>query len=248
MKPAHVDILTYHQPDGIDLKMHILQAKPAKENTSPAIIAFHGGSWIKGEPPALYDLFGHLVRQGITVFLPQYRLINTHEVTILDLIDDARAAVKWVHEHGGQYQLDPKRIGLAGGSAGAHLALNTYLKPIDPPLPKPAFFICGNPVIDSSKSGYGSSFCGEQAESVSPLHQLQPGIPPTLILHGSSDTTTPVEGIRAYTKQAEANGDVCKLIEYEGEVHGFFNRPENHQSVTGHMIEFLKNQGMLASR
>lgn len=235
-----VEIKTYHFPGGVELKIHILRSEDADKEPSPAIIGFHGGSWIKGEPQSWYALSEYFLKAGMTVFLPQYRLLQTHEVSILDLIDDARTAVDWVHRHAGDYHLDRTRIGLAGGSAGGHLAVNTWLNQDGIKLPKPAFFLLGNPVIDSTETGYGSSFCGKHAKAVSPLHQVASGLPPTLILHGSADTTTPVEGVREFQKQATANGDICELIEYGGETHGFFNKPENHASVSGAMIRFLQ--------
>lgn len=236
------EILVFHAPKGIELKMHI--CRPAQPNGA-AMIGVHGGSWIKGNPESWYALAEYFTREGMTVFLPQYRLINTHNVDILDLIDDTRAAIRWVYQHAAEYALDPQRIGLAGGSAGGHLVLNTYFRPTSPALPRPAFFLLGNPVIDSTETGYGDIYCGEYAKEVSPLHQLQPGIPPTLILHGSADTTTPVEGVREYERLAKANGDTCELIEYAGKTHGFFNMPENHPAVCGEMIRFLKQEGMI---
>lgn len=37
-------------------------------------------------------------------------------------VHDVRAAVRWVREHAGEYGLDPRRIALAGGSAGGQIA------------------------------------------------------------------------------------------------------------------------------
>ena len=35
---------------------------------------------------------------------------------------DAKAAVRWMRAHAGQYKIDPNRIAAAGGSSGGHLA------------------------------------------------------------------------------------------------------------------------------
>jgi dipeptidyl aminopeptidase/acylaminoacyl peptidase len=59
--------------------------------------------------------------------------------------------------------------------------------------------------------------------TTSPLEQLRPGLPPTLIQHGDADATTPIAGIHAFVERALANGDRCELAVYPGEKHGFFN-------------------------
>ena len=48
-----------------------------------------------------------------------YRL--TDEATVLDCIADCKCAVRWLHAHAEEYNVDPDRIGSYGNSAGAHL-------------------------------------------------------------------------------------------------------------------------------
>ena len=60
----------------------------------------------------------------------------------------------------------------------------------------------------------------------SPLHQLRAGLPPTLILHGKSDTTVPYADVDRFCAESQTRGNQCKLVGYDGAAHGFFN-PSN---------------------
>ena len=65
-----------------------------------------------------------LNRMGITVFVLKYRLAREEgsRYTIEgDAAGDARRAVRWVRANSASYNLDPKRIGVMGFSAGGEL-------------------------------------------------------------------------------------------------------------------------------
>jgi dipeptidyl aminopeptidase/acylaminoacyl peptidase len=111
-----------------------------------------------------------------------------------------------------------------------------------------------NPVIDTTEKGYGVEKVGEARKTeISPCHHVRPGIPPTLIFHGTSDTTVPFENVERFTTLMTEAGNHCKLVAFEGRVHGFFNgsffRPENkdedYQATMNASLEFLKETGML---
>lgn len=50
----------------------------------------------------------------------EYRLSG--EATFPAQIDDVEAVLRWLREHGTELGADPERVGIAGYSAGAHLA------------------------------------------------------------------------------------------------------------------------------
>ena len=62
---------------------------------------------------------------------------------------------------------------------------------------------------------------------LSPYRQLEGDAenhPPTLILQGAADTTTPLKLARLYDERIEASGGLCEIEVYEGQPHAFFNR------------------------
>ena len=76
--------------------------------------------------------FNHLVAQGHTVMDVSYRLCP--EVDIYGMIGDVKRAVAWMKAKAPHYGVDPERIVLGGGSAGAHLALLAAYAPKHPEL------------------------------------------------------------------------------------------------------------------
>ena len=80
-----------------------------------------------------------------------------------------------------------------------------------------------NPVIDNGPGGYGYERIGKEYKKFSPLHNINEGAPPTIILVGTKDKLIPVETVKYYKTVMEKVGSRCDLKLYEGEVHGFFN-------------------------
>ena len=96
-------------------------------------IYFHGSGW------AVFDkdlftrpLFRHLVAQGHTVMDVAYRLIP--EADIYGMAGDVKRAVAWMKANADRYGVNPEKIVLGGGSAGAHIALLAGYAPDHPEL------------------------------------------------------------------------------------------------------------------
>jgi acetyl esterase/lipase len=93
-----------------------LPKDPAPE-LLPLVVFIHGGGWAfggkEGNPPA------PLLERGFATASIQYRFST--EAPFPAQIADCRAAIRWLRAHGGEYGIDPTRIGVWGHSAGAHL-------------------------------------------------------------------------------------------------------------------------------
>ena len=76
--------------------------------------------------------FRQLTAQGHVVMDVAYRLCP--EVDIYEMVGDVKRAVAWMKANAARYAVDPQRIVLAGGSAGAHLALLAAYAPDHPRL------------------------------------------------------------------------------------------------------------------
>jgi acetyl esterase/lipase len=61
-----------------------------------------------------------LCRQGFAVASINYRL--TQEAIYPAQIEDCQAAIRFLRSHASEYNIDPKRVGVWGVSAGGHLA------------------------------------------------------------------------------------------------------------------------------
>lgn len=88
----------------------------------PVLIATHGGDW-KYASSALYRHWGpYLARHGYALLALDYRLVQGDINRYPAAVDDVRAALRLIREHGAEHGLDAQRIGLIGDSAGAQLA------------------------------------------------------------------------------------------------------------------------------
>jgi acetyl esterase/lipase len=108
--------LEYAKPDGkpqlLDLYLPQDAAGPL-----PLVVWIHGGGWQSGDKnggPALPQ-----VKRGYAVASINYRL--SREAIFPAQIHDCKAAIRWLRAHAKEYNIDPKRIGVWGSSAGGHL-------------------------------------------------------------------------------------------------------------------------------
>lgn len=94
---------------------------PAKEqNTGVALIVCPGGGYgMEAMDHEGYDVAEFLQSHGITGIVLKYRLPYGHSEIPLQ---DAQQAMRLVRLHAEEWSVDPSKIGIAGFSAGGHLA------------------------------------------------------------------------------------------------------------------------------
>jgi acetyl esterase/lipase len=97
----------------LKLDLHLPPAKPHE----PLIVWVHGGAWRSGSKKSMP--LGKLVAEGYTVASVEYRLST--EAKFPAQIHDLKAAIRYLRGHGSEWKL-PKKILIAGDSAGGHLA------------------------------------------------------------------------------------------------------------------------------
>jgi len=152
--------------------------------------------------------------------------------------------MRWTRQHAKRLGIDPNRIAAGGGSAGGHLAgaLGT-IKAFDEPTEDatisavPNALVLFNPALvlapveghkprDQKKLAGLENRMGVPPEQLSPYHNLDSDLPPTIIFHGTKDTTVPIDTVELFTKEAKKKGNPVELVAYEGQGHGFFNFKE----------------------
>jgi acetyl esterase/lipase len=85
----------------------------------PLLIWVHGGGWQNGSKDGCPPLRGGYIERGYAVASINYRL-SGHAVFPAQ-IEDCKAAIRWLRAHAKEYNLDAKRFGVWGSSAGGHL-------------------------------------------------------------------------------------------------------------------------------
>jgi len=97
---------------------------PKGKNTGAAVVVFPGGGYnILAMDLEGTEVCDWLTPRGITCVILKYRVPGTGPYPkSAAALQDAQRAVGMVRAHAAEWKIDPKRIGVLGFSAGAHLA------------------------------------------------------------------------------------------------------------------------------
>ena len=218
-----------------------------------AIVFFFGGAWTKGTIEQFAPQAEYFARRGLVCFRADYRVKKRDGVLPDECVEDAKSAVRWIREHALDMGIDPNSIIAAGGSAGGHLAACTHFTGGTGSRggsSKPNALILYNPALDftgTDDEGIPlSSRLGDRqdlANALSPLQNVNPHIPPTLIMFGTEDYLYD-QLISFYTKEKDLGAPITARI-IQGEKHGFFNRTPWLERTTQWVDEFLQDLGYL---
>ncbi|MFC6774186.1 alpha/beta hydrolase [Methylobacterium gregans] len=107
---------------GLDVYVPV---KPVEH--APVLVFFYGGSWQSGQKGDYAFVGQALAAQGFVTVVPDYRLYP--EAPFPGFLEDGARAIAWVRDNIATYGGDPRRIVLAGHSAGAYNALMLALDP-----------------------------------------------------------------------------------------------------------------------
>jgi len=183
--------------------------EPAKA-TGAAIVICPGGGYARLASHEGADYARWLNEMGITAFVLKYRLGSAgyrHPA----MWQDAARAVRTVRARAGEWQVDPKRVGIMGSSAGGHLAstLVTHFDAgqtnatdvIERESSRPDLGILCYPVISFGEFGHRSSMknllgdapAPELVELLSNERQVTKDTPPCFLWHTVEDKAVPVE-------------------------------------------------------
>lgn len=227
----------YKTVDGFDLKINVIYPHDYQKGKKyPTIVFFFGGGWKGGSVQQFEQHCHFLASKGMIAMAANYRVASRNQSTPFDAVEDAKSAMRWVRENAKMLGVQKNKIVAAGGSAGGHLAACTAIIPgFDAKAEntkissKPNALILFNPVINTMPEGYGYERLGDKAESISPAHHVVPKLPPTLIFHGTKDTTVPFENITDFEAKMDSAGNTCYVVPFMDQGHGFFNygRSEN---------------------
>ena len=248
--------VVYKAVEGDDLALHVFLPRGWKRgDRRPAIVFFFGGGWVGGTPAQFYPHSRYFALRGMVAISAQYRTRNSHGSDPFACIADGKSAIRWVRAHADEFGIAPDRIVAGGGSAGGHVAASTaLLLGLNEPgedasiSSRPQALVLFNPVIDTTEKGYGAEKLGARQIEASPVHHVRSGLPPTIVFHGTADTTVPFENVERFCALMAKAGNRCTLVPYEGMAHGFFNRARDldaYLDTTARADSFLRALGLL---
>lgn len=188
--------------------------RPLALAKSNAVIVFlYGGSWKSGERRNYRFVGQALASRGYSVVIPDYRLYP--EVRFPDFVEDAAAAIGWVHREFRHRSGNSNCIIIAGHSAGAHIAAlvaldEKYLRHAGVPdgllagwvgLAGPYAF---DPLAFSSTRPIFES--ANDLDRARPITLVRPDAPPALLIHGLAEETVSPTNSASLTAALELNG------------------------------------------
>lgn len=215
-----------------------------KSKKMPGVAYFHGGGWVIGDLDTHDQVCRRLCKQSDCIFFSiGYRLAPENKYPAG--VNDCITATQWIYDNADKLDLDSKRIGVAGDSAGGNMAavVAQELKNII------SYQLLMCPAVDLSDKSYPSReeygqgeyllsmkdmlwFGGHLSDELETL--LEPkaspisnnnlsGLPPALTITAGCDPLCD-EG-KAYADKLSEAGVDSEYRCYEGTIHNFYQFP-----------------------
>jgi acetyl esterase/lipase len=236
--------------------------RPSREkNTGAAVIVCPGGGYwnlawdLEGEEVAAW-----LNSLGITGIVLKYRVPRRpgqpERLPAPGPLLDAQRAVSLVRSRAAEWGMDPKRIGIAGFSAGGHLAIATAthfdrrgyepIDDIDKASCRPDFAVAVYPGYLIEQRTAGAEI---NKDVLAPYVRIPGDTPPVFLVHASDDTVAGAENsvvMYAALKKAKVPAE---LHVYASGGHGFGVRKSREpcSTWTARCADWLHTIGALKS-
>ena len=221
--------------------LYVYNADPAKA-TGQAVVICPGGGYAKlSMDQEGYLMAQWLAKNGIAAFVLEYRLPNAHkEVPLEDTVE----AIRIVRKKAKKFNIDPKKVGVMGFSAGGHLAASASNIPAVEE--RPNFSILFYPVVianhytshvGSYRNLLGKGFNQADADEFSMEKLASENTPPTILLLSDDDTTVPAAGAAMYYAALRYHGVKAAMYVFPEGGHGWGNYDKfSYQKEWQHLL------------
>lgn len=238
---------------------------PAGKATGTAVVICPGGAYMKlGMNHSGSDFAKALNEYGISAFVLKYRLPDDRIMPdkTLGPFQDLNQTMQLVKEHARQWKIDTTKIGVAGFSAGGHLAssIGTSLREINTGRGsfrsvRPAFMILVYPVISfidslsnkaSRQNLLGGNPSVQQIRRFSNELHVDSATPPAFIVHAADDRSVPVESSIEFYKTLLQHKVAAELHIYPRGGHAFgLDNKTTPDKWFDRCINWMKSNGWL---
>jgi len=211
---------------------------PEQKATVAAFIVCPGGGYQHLSPREGSPIARWLNTLGISVFVLKYRIGPKYHHPVE--MEDVQRAIRMARAHASDWNIDPKRIGIIGFSAGGHLASTAathfdYGNPVAPDAvdrisSRPDLVILMYPVITMMDpyvhAGSRLNLLGATPDPalvalLSNERHVTPDTPPCFIVHTADDRTVPVQNSLMFAMALRDNKVPFEMHIFEHGPHGF---------------------------
>ncbi len=222
-------------------KPYLVVYRPRRPNGA-ALLVTPGGGYerivLDKEGSALVPAF--VEQAGVTLFVLRYRLPGDGHVDARDApLADAQRALRLIRSRAAEWNIDPRRIGIIGFSAGGHVAASLGTRfgdkvyadvdAADRQSARPDFMLLVYPVIDMNAHAYrgsrvrllGSAPTAADITAYSPQRHVDADTPPTFLLHVADDDSVPVDNSLLFFDALRRARVPAELHVYPHGGHGF---------------------------
>jgi acetyl esterase/lipase len=207
------EILNLEYGTGGQRKLQLdLYLPKGRTKATPAIIFIHGGAWKSGKRSDMKFYCVKFAEKGYVTATVTYRLMD--EAPFPAAVQDVKCAVRWLRANAVKYNIDPEHIVVSGNSAGGHLSMmvgysddpslegsggnNSFSSRVCAvvdfygPTDLTTDFAKKQPLVESFLGGKTFDEAPDIYKLASPIFHLTKDDPPTLIFHGTIDSTVPI--------------------------------------------------------
>jgi acetyl esterase/lipase len=250
--------IEYGKGGDVELKLDLYRPKK-RDNRLPAVVFIHGGAWRGGSREMYHYYCVKFAERGYAAATISYRLLRVAPFPAA--VQDAKCAVRWMRANAAKLGVDPNRIGVAGGSAGGHLSMMVAYATDIPELEGNGGYADTSSRVQAIVNIYGptdltteeartddtvSKFLGaafdvapDRYQLASPITHVSQDDPPTLILHGSIDSTVPIEHAEMLVDGLKKAGLEYDYDRVEGWPHAMDLESNVNRHCLAKMFEFF---------
>ncbi|QCB44228.1 alpha/beta hydrolase [Sphingomonas sp. PAMC26645] len=217
-------------------------ASLANAKNLPVVVYYHGGGWVIATVDT-YDAAPRLLAKQLGAIVVSVEYRHAPEFKFPAQHDDAAAAYRWTLQNAASWGGDPRKIAVAGESAGGNLAVATAIYARDNRLTTPLHIVSVYPIANSSMTlpsrmdsanakplngamlkWFGYYYQTTPADAQDPRLNLVKanlrGLPPTTIINAQIDPLrSDGETLAAAMRAA---GDKVEQRTFPGVTHEFF--------------------------
>lgn len=239
--------LAYGFKDGLALTFDVFQ--PEMPSGTGVLFVMSAG-WVSGKLETRQQLgfLSPLVQRGFTVFAVRHSASPRY--TLPEMVSDLALALRNVGERSDEFGIDPGRLGVVGQSSGGHLALllassaarqgadaNVRIKAVASIFGPTDLREWARPESPYQRAFPALRIDARTAEILSPVLHVTAEHPPTLFVHGDSDTIVPLSHSRELQTKLHDAGVPNRLLVIEGAGHSL--GPAHREETVAAVAEFF---------